>query len=128
MSQCHICKTEDAKWRCPECGRLICPTCTVAGICSECRLKSVETGSTPTPPTDIAPSSIPEASTPSVQQAGPDFGTVFRTTIYVFIALAIIGVIIACVVDGCAAWKDKPQINGGMMNGLSHLQARRSSN
>lgn len=33
---CHICRTTEAKWRCPNCGRLICPQCTVSGVCSQC--------------------------------------------------------------------------------------------
>lgn len=33
---CHICQKEEAKWRCPQCGRMICPTCCIKGLCVQC--------------------------------------------------------------------------------------------
>lgn len=33
---CHICQVNEANWRCSDCGRLVCPACTVRGACTRC--------------------------------------------------------------------------------------------
>ncbi len=36
MAICQICRNEGANHRCPICGRIICPQCTISGKCSAC--------------------------------------------------------------------------------------------
>jgi hypothetical protein len=36
MSTCHICKSDNAEFHCPKCGRVVCAECTNEGICAHC--------------------------------------------------------------------------------------------